>query len=67
MNIAWGKADMDNAREWMTHWYWQNQKLTVLEQWEDSGLVNHCRLNKIIHIKPLHLEYRENNPGDGEG
>jgi succinate dehydrogenase hydrophobic anchor subunit len=64
---AWGKADIEQASEWMTHWYWQNQKITVLDEWEEEGLVNHCKLEKIEGIKPLYVDYYEDEPCDGEG
>lgn len=64
---AWRKADVELAKEWMTDWYWQNQKLTVLELWEEEGLKNICNLNKIRSVKPLYIEYTEKENGDGEG
>lgn len=64
---AWKKSDVEQASEWMTNWYWRNQKITVLDQWENDGLRNICKLNKINDIRPLHIEYNEREPGDGEG
>lgn len=64
---AWKKTDIEVAKEWMTSWYWQNQKITVLENWEEDGLQNICKLHKIRSVKPLHIEYREKEKGDGEG
>ncbi|MGE5403415.1 MAG: Tim44 domain-containing protein [Candidatus Saccharibacteria bacterium] len=64
---AWKRADIERAMEFMTSWYWQNQKITALNEWEADGLVNVCQLNKINHIKPLFVEYREKESGDGEG
>lgn len=29
---AWNKADIERAKEWMTDWYWQNQKRNSLLQ-----------------------------------
>lgn len=67
VHAAWQKTELEKAKDWMTHWFWQNQKLLYLERWEESGLVNHCTLNRIIDIKPLRVEYDEKKPGDGEG
>lgn len=64
---AWKQADTEKAALWMTDWYWQNQKMTVLDEWESEGLKNYCSLNKITNIRPLYIEYSENEPGDGEG
>jgi hypothetical protein len=64
---AWKKADVEQAMEWMTQWYWQNQKLTVLDEWESEGLRNICKLNKIRRIKPIYVEYEDEEPGDGNG
>lgn len=64
---AWELGDIARASEWMTEWYWQNQKLTVLDRWERQGLINYCELNKINSIKPIYVEYSEVNQGDGEG
>jgi hypothetical protein len=67
VHAAWKKTDLEKAKEWMTHWFWQNQKLLYLEQWEESGLANHCKLKRIVSVKPLRVEYDEKEPGDGEG
>jgi len=64
---AWKKSDIEQAEEWMTEWYWQNQKVTVLERWKEDGLKNICKLNKIRSIKPLYIRYRDKERGDGEG
>ncbi|VBB06147.1 Hypothetical protein LUCI_1362 [Lucifera butyrica] len=64
---AWKKSDVSQATEWMTDWYWQNQKITVLDEWESEGLSNYCKLNKILSVKPLYVEYNEKTTGDGEG
>lgn len=64
---AWKKSDVVQAKEWMTAWYWQNQKITVLDEWESEGLSNYCKLNAIQSIDPLYVEYTEETEGDGEG
>lgn len=60
VHSAWRKEDMQEAAGWMTNWYWQNQQLAYLDQWEKDGLVNHCRVKSIVNIKPLFLRYRNN-------
>ena len=56
---------MSEASEWMTSWYWQNQQMAYLNQWERDGLVNHCRVKSISKIRPLFLEY-EQSEGSSE-
>jgi hypothetical protein len=34
VHTAWWKEDMSEADQWMTSWYWQNQQLAFLNQWE---------------------------------
>ena len=53
VHSAWRKEDMQRAEEVMTTWYWQNQQMAFLDQWERDGLINHCRVKKIKSIKPL--------------
>lgn len=64
---AWKREDLEQASEWMTSWYLQNQQCTALDNWEKDGLKNYCNLDRIKTIKPLYIEYSENEPGDGEG
>jgi len=58
VHAAWRKEDMSEASQWMTDWYWQNQQMVFLEQWERDGLVNHCRVRSIKKIRPLFVRYR---------
>jgi hypothetical protein len=58
VHAAWRAEDMSEASDWMTSWYWQNQQLAYLNQWERDGLVNHCRVKGISNIKPLFLKYQ---------
>jgi hypothetical protein len=67
VHAAWREEDMSEADQWMTSWYWQNQQLAYLNQWERDGLVNHCRVKNITRIKPLYLKYSRNADGTAEG
>jgi len=50
---AWEKEQLDQAAEWMSSWYWQNQQLVCLDRWRREGLVNHSKLEKLQALKPL--------------
>jgi hypothetical protein len=67
VHAAWRAEDMSEASEWMTSWYWQNQQLAYLNQWERDGLVNHCRVKGISKIRPLFLSYRSAEDGAADG
>ncbi len=64
VHSAWSKEDMQEASEWMTDWYWQNQQLVYLNRWQDSGLINHCIVAGIEKIKPVYLYYSDNEGGE---
>jgi hypothetical protein len=66
VHAAWRAEDMSEASEWMTSWYWQNQQLAYLNQWQKDGLVNHCRVKSISNIKPLFLKYQAKD-GSADG
>ncbi|MCW3060991.1 MAG: lipoprotein [Capsulimonas sp.] len=66
VHAAWRKEDMQEASDWMTHWYWQNQQIAHLEQWERDGLINHCRVKSLKKIRPLYLKYK-NEDGTANG
>jgi Tim44-like domain len=55
VHSAWHKEDMQQAAQWMTDWYWQNQQIAYLDRWEESGLVNHCNVGSLKYIQPLFL------------
>jgi hypothetical protein len=67
VHAAWRKEDMSEASEWMTNWYWQNQQLAYLNQWERDGLVNHCRVKFISQTRPLFLKYQRHENGTNDG
>ncbi len=58
IHAAWSKEDVREASEYMTGWYWQNQQLVYLDQWQEQGLVNHCTVKKISRLKPLLFSHR---------
>ncbi|MFT5502469.1 MAG: hypothetical protein ACI8XC_000174 [Gammaproteobacteria bacterium] len=55
---AWQKEDMQQASEWMTSWYWQNQQSVYIEEWSAKGLINICKIKALNDIKPLLLVHR---------
>ena len=66
VHSAWSREDTEEASEWMTDWYWQNQKLTVLEDWKRRGLQNHCEIKKIARMEPIYFLH-QNDGGPHEG
>jgi len=67
VHSAWNAEDMSQASEWMTSWYWQNQQLAHLNQWERDGLVNHCRVKSINRVRPLFVKYQAGENGTSDG
>lgn len=63
IHAAWRKENMQEASELMTDWYRKNQQIAFLDQWESEGLVNHCKVDSIINIKPLFLSYQGEDIG----
>jgi hypothetical protein len=63
---AWRREDMQQASQWMTGWYWQNQQLAHLDRWEREGLVNVCSVHEVKRVRPLFLACR-NEDGRGGG
>jgi len=61
---AWSQQKMSLASQYTTNWYWQNQQL-VLDRWAADGQVNVCKVDCILGIKPLFIEHREENNGEG--
>lgn len=57
IHSAWSKEDMQEASEWMTDWYWQNQQLAFIDKWKSNNLINVCNVEVINSIEPIHLEY----------
>lgn len=61
VHAAWRAEDMSEASDWMTNWYWQNQQLAYLNQWERDGLVNRCHVKSIGKIRPLFLHFKQDD------
>lgn len=55
---SWESDDLSDANNWMTDWYWQNQKLKNLDRWRKEGLQHICHVKKIIRIKPILFVHR---------
>jgi hypothetical protein len=58
VHAAWHNENITEASEWMTNWYSKNQQIVYLDAWAKKGLINHCQIKKINHIRPLFLAYR---------
>jgi energy-coupling factor transporter transmembrane protein EcfT len=63
--IAWNNEDMQEVSELVSSWYWQNQQIVHLNEWEKRNLKNQCRLKSIGSIKPLHLEITDDATLEG--
>jgi len=62
---AWGNEDMSEVKEYVNHWYWQNQQSVHLDKWKSNNLKNICNLKKLKKIRPLYLELTNNNAYEG--
>ncbi len=63
--LAWSKEDMSEVKEYVNHWYWQNQQMVHLDRWKSENLKNICRLQSISKIKPLYLEISNEDNYEG--
>jgi len=61
---AWGKADMSLAKDAMTSWYWQNQQLNFVNEWDRLGVRNICHVDSINSITPIMLQRGEDGSAD---
>lgn len=55
--IAWENENMSEVKEYVNHWYWQNQQIVNLDYWKNHNLQNVSKLRKITKINPLYLEF----------
>lgn len=62
---AWSKGDMSEVKNYVNHWYWQNQQAIHLDKWEANNLKNICNLQSISKIKPIYLELTNNKDFEG--
>lgn len=53
---AWSNENMSEVKEYVNHWYWQNQQSVFLDQWKRENLKNVSHLREIEKIRPLYLE-----------
>lgn len=56
---AWSNENMSEVKEYVNHWYWQNQQSVFLDQWKKENLKNVSNLREIEKIRPLYLELTE--------
>lgn len=52
---AWTNEDLSEVKNYVNHWYWQNQQMTFLDQWKKENLINVSSLKEIKRIRPLYL------------
>jgi hypothetical protein len=62
---AWSNEDMSEVKNYVNHWYWQNQQQVYLDQWKRDNVVNISRIKEINSIKPLYLELTEEDDYEG--
>jgi len=53
---AWTDEDLSTVKNYVNHWYWQNQQSVYLDRWKKENLKNISQLKEITKIKPLYLE-----------
>lgn len=62
---AWSNEDLSEAKNYMNHWYWQNQQSVFLEQWKRENLKNVSNLRNLNKLRPLYLEFTDENNFEG--
>jgi len=62
---AWGKGDMSEVKNYVNHWYWQNQQSVHLNKWDSENLKNICNLKKVTKVKPIYVELTNNENFEG--
>lgn len=65
VHVAWNNEDMKEVKDYVNHWYWQNQQQVHLDKWKSENLKNVCKLESIGKIKPLYIEISENDNYEG--
>lgn len=63
--IAWSDENLSDVKQYVNHWYWQNQQAVFLDRWKKENLQNISRLKDITKIKPLYLELTEDTNLEG--
>lgn len=62
---AWSNEDMSEVKNYVNHWYWQNQQMVFLDQWKRDNLKNVSRLRNLTRIRPLYLELTQEEHFEG--
>lgn len=62
---AWSKSDLEYCSDYMSSWFWQNQQLVFLDQWENQGLHNVCNVEGIARISFQLLKTTNNEDFSG--
>src|SRR6218665_872942 len=62
---AWSDEDLSQVKQYVNHWYWQNQQAVFLDQWKKENLKNVSRLKDITKIKQLYLELTDEPNWEG--
>ncbi len=65
VHVAWDKEKMDEVADYVTNWYWQNQQLVYLDEWNRKGLKNVCKVKSYDSVKPLYIAVSEENNYEG--
>lgn len=63
--LAWSNEDMSEVKNYVNHWYWQNQQLVILDRWKKENIKNICSLERIKNIKPLYIEISDQQNQEG--
>ena len=62
---AWSNEDLDECKEFMSNWYWQNQQVVYLDKWKEENIENICNVKRVNSIAPLHLRINESENYEG--
>ncbi len=62
---AWNQGDLEEASSLISPWYWQNQQIIHLNDWEKRNLKNVCNVQSISSVKPLYLDITDEENLEG--
>lgn len=54
---------MQEVKNYVNHWYWQNQQEVFFNQWKRENLKNVFSLKRISSLRPLYVELINNLEG----
>ena len=60
---AWSNEDLQEVKNYVNHWYWQNQQEVFINQWKRENLKNVSSLKRISAIRPMYMELTEDLEG----